>query len=122
MIWSLSRMSVGVIALMLLASQSPAVAELNADATVREFDEALQSEKQELVQHVLNRVHRIYRAKEDTAYKAECMERLYKTQNNSGTPEIFILLLDQLQNAREANPDAYKVADVIFGTIEHECG
>lgn len=119
---SLGKKSLGLFfAAALMAVPYSAHALLSDDVTVREFDAAEQADRSELVSRILGEIYSDYQSSEDTVHKAQCMDRLYATQNTSGTPKLFTLLMHEFQDAREVNPDAYKIEDIIFGTIEDAC-
>lgn len=90
-------------------------------ATVADYDTVSQKQRSEYIAEMLGSIHQYYQSNEETKLKATCMEDLYNQKNASGTPRIFTVIVNEIDFAREIDPRAYRVDEIIFGVIEREC-
>jgi len=109
-----------VFAGVLVSIASTAAADTLTDtSTIRDYDLATQEERNQFVAEALENIYNYYALEEID--KAVCMDSLYGTINASGTPRLFTIIVNELEDARGDDPDGYRVGDVIFGAIDVEC-
>lgn len=110
-------------ATMMLAATFGAVSQSQA-ITVQEFDspKVTSDQRGAVIKGVVNGIYAYYQ-KTGQKDKAVCLYNLYNTPPASpnAAPPLINKIVIELYKAREDDPSKYKVEDIIYGVIEHEC-